>query len=136
MRISTEFNHKIYKQITKLWVLTGIANPDRKDSLQTISKTIELGGLIYSLWDIDLLIGTIWLSNDGRRLHAHHMCIHPDYRGKGLAKLLLNPALKYAKKLGLQPKLEVHETNPVARELYKKNGFIELPGYIVMVKRN
>ncbi len=135
MHVSSSFNKLIYKQICDLWIETGIANPARQDSYEIISKTLSLGGMLYTLWDNKLLIGTIWLSNDGRRMHAHHMCIHPDYQGKGLAKLLLTPALEYSQKCGLQPKLEVHESNPVARELYKKNGFIELPGYIVMIKR-
>ncbi|MDP8232933.1 MAG: GNAT family N-acetyltransferase [Candidatus Zophobacter franzmannii] len=136
MHISTEFNQDIFKKITDLWVLTGIANPARCDSFEIIANTLKMGGKMITLMDQDRLVGTVWLTNDGRRMHTHHMTIHPEYQGKGLSKLLLEPALEFARELGLQPKLEVHESNPVARYLYKKYGFDELPDYIVMVKRS
>lgn len=46
------------------------------------------------------------------------------HRGMGIGKELLNVALEYAKKIGLEKvELDVYESNKVAIELYKKFGF-------------
>jgi ribosomal protein S18 acetylase RimI-like enzyme len=134
--LKTEFTSEIFSALLKLWDVTGIANPARCDTYETIEKTLKMGGKLFTLWTENQLIGSVWLTSDGRRMHTHHMSIHPDYQGRGLAKLLLEPAIEYARSMGQQPKLEVHETNGVGRHLYKKYGFQELPGYIVMVKRD
>ena len=98
-------------------------------------ETLKKGGAILSLWEGDAVLGALWITDDGRRLYLHHMAVHPDHRRKGLGRRLLKEGLAMARRLGRQPKLEVHETNLGARELYSSEGFTDLEGYVVMINR-
>jgi ribosomal-protein-alanine N-acetyltransferase len=82
------------------------------------------------------ITGTSWLTFDGRRLHLHHFGIDPAYQGRGLAKELLRETLRFVKKKGYQVKLEVHVSNTVAIELYKKAGFEYLGDYDIYIIRD
>ncbi|RLD73184.1 MAG: hypothetical protein DRJ10_18120 [Bacteroidetes bacterium] len=82
------------------------------------------------------IIGSSWLTNDGRRLYLHHFCILPKYQSKGLSKTLLDKSLAFAKEVNLQIKLEVHRDNTIAKELYHKGGFKYLGDYEVYIIRD
>lgn len=57
-------------------------------------------------------------------LHLLSLAVHPDFRRRGLARLLLSKVLEESKRLGaVHAILEVRVTNLAARELYEKAGF-------------
>jgi len=57
-------------------------------------------------------------------LHIHHLCTHPDFRRKGLARKLLNHVLASARLKGVKKAfLEVAASNKAASSLYGKMGF-------------
>ncbi len=82
------------------------------------------------------IIGTSWMTFDGRRIHLHHFGISPSYQGKGLARPLLKESLKFVKEKGYQVKLEVHRTNDAALRLYKNYGFEYLGDYDIYIIRD
>jgi ribosomal protein S18 acetylase RimI-like enzyme len=82
------------------------------------------------------VVGTSWLTNDGRRLYLHHFAIDPEFQGGGLSKPLLRESLKIAREIGLQVKLEVHQDNERAINFYKKAGFQRLGDYDVYIIRD
>jgi len=86
--------------------------------------------------DTKLLIGSSWITIDGRRSYLQYFGILPEYQNKGLGKKLLEESLKVAKEIGLQIKLEVHKSNITAKKLYEKYGFKYLGDYIVQVIRD
>jgi ribosomal protein S18 acetylase RimI-like enzyme len=132
-----EFKDTDFASIVELWEKTELGNPKRRDSLPCINRTIELGGAFYVLENDDgKIIGTSWLTNDGRRIYLHHFGIEPSYQGLGLSKALLNTSLQFARKCGLQIKLEVHKDNLKALRLYEKFGFNYLGDYQVYIIRN
>ncbi len=130
------FQAKDYDQLIFLWEQTGLGNPQRGDTLDVILRTIALGGQLYVMFHQEKLIGSSWLSQDGRRIYLHHFGILPGYQGKGLSKPLLEKSLQFARQLNLQIKLEVHKTNEIAIELYKKYGFNYLGDYLVFIIRD
>ena len=136
--IIREYSPEDYSQVMNLWIETGLARLERADSEETINRTIVRGGKIFLLVDTETggIIGTSWISNDGRRLHLQYFAISVDYQGKGLAHLLLKETLLYAKKLNMQIKLEVHHTNIRAVNLYKKWGFKYLGDYDIYILRD
>lgn len=136
MNISYVFNKDVYEQIGTLWNLTGVGNPLRGDTIEVIYQTLEQRGRILTLWEEQTLIGSAWLTQDGRRLYLHHMSIHPAYQGKGFSHLLMQESVAYGKELGLQIKLEVNKQNTAAFHLYQKYGFTEIAGYTPMIKRS
>jgi ribosomal protein S18 acetylase RimI-like enzyme len=128
-----------YQGILQVWKATGLSTPERGDDEETIERSIALGGTLLVLSDNDAgdaIIGTSWITFDGRRLHLHHFGITPEYQGKGLSGKLLAESLKFVKEKGYQVKIEVHRTNEVALRLYRKAGFRYLGDYDVYIIRD
>jgi ribosomal protein S18 acetylase RimI-like enzyme len=97
-----------------------------------------MGGKLLLLinQDSNKIMGTSWLTVDGRRTYIHHFGIHRQYQGQGLAKVLLDASLKVAKTFGMQIKLEVHKDNAKAISLYANSGFVSLGDYQVYIIRD
>ncbi len=121
-----------------VWERTGMNTPGRGDTAEVIENTLRRQGRLLVLIDTasDTVVGTAWLTNDGRRLNLHHFAIDPQFQGGGLSKPLLHEALKIAKEIGLQVKLEVHVENERAIHYYKKAGFQRLGDYDVYIIRD
>ena len=129
-------NENLYAEIISIWDKTGISNPERADSFDSIQRTLEHGGILLLAYMDAILVGTIWLTNDYRRLYLHHMAVLPEFQKQGIGRSLLKEAIQIADKQGLQPKLEVHSDNAAALNLYRSMGFKVLDGYLVMIRRN
>lgn len=57
----------------------------------------------------------------------HRMLVHPESRNKGIARKLLNEAIKIGKKGNYESiKIDTHLKNFKMRNFLKKNGFVEL----------
>jgi len=126
-----------FEEVNNLWMATEMGGTERGDTNEVILKTIKADGRLIILENKNTkeIIGTSWLTNDGRRIYLHHFGIKPIYQGKGLSKLLLNESLNFAKSKGLQLKLEVHKNNSKAIDLYKAGGFKYLGDYRVYIIR-
>lgn len=127
-----------FQEIDRLWTMTGLGGEQRGDNAETIENSINIGGKFLVLIEKSSgkLIGTSWMTFDGRRIHLHHFAISPSLQGKGLSKLLVKESLLFAKQKGYQIKLEVHQSNTKAINLYKKSGFNFLGDYDVYIIRN
>ncbi len=127
-----------YPHVAEIWEQSGMSTPGRGDSAEVIENTLRRNGRLLVLVDRerDTVVGTSWLTNDGRRLYLHHFAIAPECQGMGLAKPLLRESLKIAKETGLQVKIEVHRDNHKALGLYRKAGFKRLGDYDVMIIRD
>jgi ribosomal protein S18 acetylase RimI-like enzyme len=115
-----------------------MGDQSRGDNRETIGETIALGGRLFVLEDrlTHRVIGTSWLTLDGRRIYLHHFGIDPRYQGKGYSGLLLKVSLDHARSTGLQIKLEVHKDNELAEAIYIKAGFKYLGDYKVYIIRD
>jgi ribosomal protein S18 acetylase RimI-like enzyme len=137
--IIREYRKGDFKGIMNLWIATGLSRPERGDDEATIERSIEMGGRMLVLCPespAEEIIGTSWMTFDGRRLHLHHFGIDPVFQGRGLARELLRESLRFVKEKGYQVKLEVHRSNAVAVELYRKAGFEYLGDYDVYIIRD
>ena len=71
---------------------------------------------------IAMLVG--WFIVD--ELHIATVATHPDYRGRGIGRMLLVHALRAAKEEGaIKSFLEVRENNLVAQKMYRDLGYVE-----------
>lgn len=97
-----EYRKGDYPAVADLWMTTGLANKARGDSEQVIQETIRIGGKLLLLEEksTSRIIGTSWMTYDGRRLHLHHFGIDPRFQGKGLSKQLLKHSLDFVKSKG------------------------------------
>ena len=136
--IIRDYQSKDFSAIMKLWQETGLNTLGRGDNEDIIERTISVGGKLFVMLDerIGEIVGTSWLTSDGRRLYLHHFGVLTEYQGKGLSKLLLSKSLAFAKEIGLQIKLEVHKNNIIAKKLYKNASFKYLGDYEVYIIRD
>jgi ribosomal protein S18 acetylase RimI-like enzyme len=132
------FSESDYPEIIFLWESLGLGGTHRGDDLQIINRTVKMGGQLLLLVerDSEIIIGTSWLTVDGRRTYLHHFGIKADFQGNGLAKILLDASLKLAKSFGMQIKLEVHKDNLKALGLYTNTGFTYLGDYLTYIIRD
>lgn len=70
------------------------------------------------------IIGVILTGHDGRRAIVHHMCVHPDYRGKGIATMLVQRAEEALRKEGITKVFGlVFKDNDTANIFWEKQGY-------------
>ena len=82
-------------------------------------------GMIRVLESNGTIAGYIWVGMSegdfGKYGFLHQLFIHPDFRGRGLAQLLVKDAEKYLKRKGAKKmEIMVTGTNCPAHKLYKK----------------
>ncbi len=133
-----DFSRQDFPEILKLWEINDMGGAERGDTADTILQCNSQGGhfIIMDLPGEKKIIGTSWMTWDGRRMFLHHFCIHPSYQKMGLGEMLGIESLKFIKKKNAQVKLEVHKENLPAKKLYKKLGFFAFEDYDIYMIRN
>lgn len=133
-----DYREADFPSIAALWAATDLGNPARGDDSSVIHRTLVQGGifLVVEASSSGHVIGSSWMTHDGRRLYLHHFGIAPQFQRQGLGKALLLASLARAKALGLQIKLEVHRENTAAVALYRNHGFAHLGDYEVYILRD
>lgn len=87
---------------SKLWVA----------ETQGVNSAISIVGMIV-----------VWMILD--EIHIATLAVHPDFRGKGIARNLLIVSLREAIKRGIRlATLEVRANNQAAQDLYNDFGFV------------
>ncbi|MEA3495898.1 MAG: GNAT family N-acetyltransferase [Bacteroidota bacterium] len=130
-----EYKKTDYPQIIELWEKLELASRKRGDNQSVIENTLKQKAKLFVIEFEDKIIGTSWITNDGRRLYLHHFGIDTEFQGYGLSKPLLKESLDFVKEVGLQIKLEVHKENFKAINLYRNSGFSYLGDYKVFIIR-
>jgi hypothetical protein len=127
-----------FPKLNELWQETGLGGAQRGDNAEIIEQSIKLGGKLIVLENTDSkeIFGSSWMTFDGRRIHLHHIGVKSTYQNQGFGKMLTQESLKFAKEKGYQIKLEVHQNNKKAIEIYKKLGFTFLGDYDVYIVRD
>jgi [ribosomal protein S18]-alanine N-acetyltransferase len=125
-----------FAAIMDLWADTGLGGAQRGDDQLIIEQSIAMGGkLLVAESDDGALLGTSWMTFDGRRIHLHHLGVLPSYQRRGIGRLLSIASIDFAREKGIQIKLEVHRSNTAAIALYKNLGFKYLGDYDVYIIR-
>lgn len=80
--------------------------------------------LAYLNDDIEKIVGVILTGHDGRRAIVHHMCIHPDYRRQGIARLLVQKAEDALRNEGITKIFGlVFKDNDTANAFWEQQGY-------------
>ncbi|MCK5759676.1 MAG: GNAT family N-acetyltransferase [Candidatus Delongbacteria bacterium] len=133
-----DFTKSDLEELMTFWEDTGVGGKHRGDNSDIISASVNNGGrlILMKLERTSEIIGSAWVTTDKRRTYLHYFAISKEFRGIGLANILMDQVMEHAKYLGLQFRLEVHEDNIPAFELYKKYGFEYLGDYNIYINRN
>jgi ribosomal protein S18 acetylase RimI-like enzyme len=136
--IIRDYRDSDFEEIQALWQPLGLGSSQRGDTAEVIRQTINLGGKLLVMEDetTGKIIGTSWMTIDGRRNYLHHFGIDQNYQGQGLGKMLLDASMEFAREMGLQLKIEVHRENQRALNLYTRYGFKYLGDYDVYIIRD
>ena len=97
--IIRDYTNDDYIELNKLWEETGLGGAQRGDNDKIIEQSIRLGGKLILIENTETkeIIGSSWMTFDGRRLHLHHIGVKPAFQNQGLGKLLTKESLKFAK---------------------------------------
>jgi len=127
-----------YASLIELWENTDLTYPERDDDARSIAETLSVGGkLLVMIAKRDgALIGSSWMTCDGRRIYLHHFGIRTDFQRQGLGSWLAEESMNYIRKMKKQVKLEVHKDNRAAIRLYEKLGFFAFKDYYIYMIRN
>lgn len=70
------------------------------------------------------VIGVILTGHDGRRGIIHHLCIHPDYRRQGIARMLVQTAEEALRREGISKIFGlVFKDNSPANTFWEEQGY-------------
>ncbi|MFP4604286.1 MAG: GNAT family N-acetyltransferase [Bacteroidales bacterium] len=133
-----DYKSEDYDQVQYVWEKSGVGGAHRGDDKQIIEQSIKMGGRLLILEDLNQnkILGTSWMTFDGRRIHLHHIGVLPELQNKGYGTLLTRRSIQHAKAKGYQIKLEVSADNTKAISLYKKLGFNRLGDYDIYIIRD
>lgn len=135
--IVRDYREGDYPAVMDLWEATGLGHAWRGDDAGVIARSIAMGGkLLVAELPGGPLVGTSWMTFDGRRIHLHHVGVLPRYRRRGIGRLLSVESIRYAREKGIKVKLEVHRDNQAAIALYRSLGFDYLGDYDVYIIRS
>ena len=68
--------------------------------------------------------GVILMGHDGRRAVIHHLCVHPDYRREGIARMLVTKAEEAIRAEGISKIFcLVFKDNDPANAFWEKQGY-------------
>lgn len=134
--IFRDYESADYPQLISLWEELGLSSPEREDTRDIVEQTIELGAKLLVMIDANkTLIGSSWMTFDGRRILLHHFGVRNSHQGKGYGTKLAKESMKYIKGKKYQVKLEVHKENLAAKHLYEKLGFFAFTDYDIYMIR-
>lgn len=132
-----DYRPEDFELLLDLWQKTDLTQPERGDSRESIECCNNHGGRLLIMEDTGKgrIIGSSWMTWDGRRIYLHHFGIHPDYQRRGLGTELAEKSVDWIREKRQQVKLEVHKENTAARKLYEKLGFFAFRDYDIYMIR-
>jgi ribosomal protein S18 acetylase RimI-like enzyme len=124
-----------FPQIEALWKKTGIFKLERGDTAEMIEQCNEQGGkfLIMEEKSSKRVVGTSWLTWDGRRVLMHHLAVLPSMQKRGYGRKLAEESLAFSREKKSPLKLEVNRHNLPAVQLYSHLGFKVFENYEVYI---
>ena len=127
-----EFNKKYSKQfflLNKAWIEESwnLEDSDKKDLLNP-ERIVENGGQIFFALDNKSAIGTVaMIKSPNDRFELAKMTVKEGSRGKGIANMLMDECIKFAKQNSSREIFLIsNDSLTIARNLYDKYGFKEV----------
>ncbi|RLG40107.1 MAG: hypothetical protein DRO05_07145 [Thermoproteota archaeon] len=127
-----------YDEIIRLWEEAGLPyKPKGRDSRESMEKQMRANPEFFiGAFDGEKLIGTVIASFDGRRGWINRLAVHPDYRRRGIGRLLIKEAEKVLKKKGAWIICALIEReNKQSLNLFKKCGYKPSENLVYVSKR-
>ena len=126
------FNKKYSEQffiLNKVWIEESwrLEDSDKKDLLNP-DKIVENGGQVFFALENKIPVGTAaMIKSSEDRFELAKMTVQEELRGKGIANMLMDECLKFAKQNKANEIFLIsNDSLKIARNLYDKYGFKEV----------
>ena len=126
------FNKKYSERffiLNKVWIEESwrLEDSDKKDLLNP-DKIVENGGQVFFALENKIPVGTVaMIKSSDDRFELAKMTVQEDFRGKGIANMLMDECLKFAKENKAKEIFLIsNDSLTIARNLYDKYGFNEV----------
>jgi ribosomal protein S18 acetylase RimI-like enzyme len=116
-----------YDELIALWERSELSyRPGGRDSRVAMRPEMERAETFFlGMFDGDRMIGSILGNSDGRKGWINRLAIDPDYRGKGLAGILIDECEKRLYGLGLKVIAALIEgENKQSESAFSKAGYV------------
>ena len=129
-----EFSTDDYDAALDLWKrVEGIEIAEGDSKAEVAQFLSHNTGLSRVALEGSSIVGVALCGHDGRRGHIYHLAVEPRYRGCGLGKRLVHECLQALRGVGLRRAIIlVANDNPRGREFWRRCGWEEVPGAMVM----
>ena len=131
-----EFSIDDYDAVLNLWERVGGLEICEGDEREGVAQFLNQNpGLSRVAMDGIRIVGAALCGHDGRRGHIYHLAVDLNYQGRGIAQRLANECMEGLHRAGLQRAIIlVASDNPRGQTFWKRGGWEELDGAIVMGK--
>jgi len=127
-----------YQKLIDIWDTAGLPyKPYGRDSEKSIEKELKrgVGKFLFALVE-DIYTGVVLVTHDGRKGWINRVAVLPEYRHKGIAKLLVDAAEKWLDDQGIGIyACQIEDYNKDSLEVFKKFGYIPFKGIHYLTKR-
>jgi len=127
-KYETKFDNDFFV-LNKAWIEESwiLEESDKKDLLNP-DKIVHNGGQVFFALENQKVIGTVAMINSSEnRFELAKMTVQEDFRGKGIANMLMDECLKFAKENKANEIFLIsNDSLTIARNLYDKYGFKEV----------
>ena len=133
-----DFAMEDYDSLIALWQSAELGHkPKGRDSRRKIEEELERGLARFILAEYEgRLIGSIIATIDGRKGWINRIAVAPEFRGYGLAQLLITKAEEVLHKQGMDILTALVEPENVAsQKLFEKMGYRRWDGLVYYSKR-
>jgi ribosomal protein S18 acetylase RimI-like enzyme len=129
-----EFVISDYDTALKLWQRVEGLEIAEGDERQGVSFFLARNpGLSRVATDGAAIIGVALCGHDGRRGYIYHLAVDPAYQARGVGRRLMDECVAGLRRAGLKRALIlVAHDNPRGRNFWRRHGWEEVPGPIVM----
>jgi ribosomal protein S18 acetylase RimI-like enzyme len=129
-----EFSIGDYDAALELWQRVEGLEIAEGDDREGVARFLARNpGLSRVATDGSAIIAVALCGHDGRRGHIYHLAVDPGYQGRRLGKRLLDECLAGLRRAGLKRAIIlVASDNPRGRKFWRRCGWEEVPGPIVM----
>jgi ribosomal protein S18 acetylase RimI-like enzyme len=128
-----------YEEIMKLWSRARLPyKPRGRDSEKAIKAEMEANPEFFlGAFEDNRLVGMVVISCDLRKGWINRLTIDPDFRRRGVAKVLIAESEKILRKRGIRIFCAlIEDYNAASKELFKGCGYVEHHDILYYSKRD
>ena len=127
-----------YDLLINIWEKAGLPYKGKgRDSRENIEKEVKMDCNQFLFAFVNsTAVGSILVTHDGRKGWINRVAVVPEFRNKGIAKLLVDAGEKWLIEQGIGIfACQIEEYNTASYEAFQKMGYVPFEGMHYLSKR-